>query len=102
MSAGRSTWLDNGVDLYGLNPLTGKIIHKHHLESRHPVYEEGKDRAKPEHSRGWSQNKTDYKTFEAPDKSDGFSIGEGATSDVLVSDGRNVFMRQPVILARNS
>jgi mannonate dehydratase len=29
-AAGRSTWIDEGIDLYGLNPLSGKVLHKNH------------------------------------------------------------------------
>jgi len=91
-SAGRSTWLDGGIDLYGLDPLTGKVVHHNHFASRHPKPFEGKDEAKPEHETRVDQNTTDYKTFLQPDRSDAFSMAEGAISDVLVSDGRNVFL----------
>ena len=82
------------MELYGIDPATGKVIYRNHFESRHPVYREGKDQAKPEYVTRVSQNTTDYKTFLQPDRSDAFSMAGGATSDVLVSDGRNVFLRQ--------
>ncbi len=91
-SAGRSTWTDGGIDLYGLDPATGKVLHKAHFESRHPEFQEGKEKAKPEHETRVDQNTTDYKTFLAPDLSDSFSMAGGAVSDVLTSDGKNVFL----------
>jgi len=91
-SAGRSTWLDGGIDLYGLDPVTGKVLCKNHFESEHPKPFEGQDAAKPEHETRIDQNTTDYKTFLAPDRSDAFSMAGGAISDVLVSDGKNVFL----------
>jgi len=56
-SAGRSTWLDGGIDLYGIDPAAGKIVWRNHFESRQPVYQ-------------LSQNTTDYKTFLESDHSD--------------------------------
>ncbi len=91
-SAGRSSWLDGGIELYGLNPGTGEIVYHNHFESQHPKLKEGKDQAKPEYVSRIDQNTTDYKTFLAPDKSDAFSMAGGVVSDVLVSDGRDVFM----------
>lgn len=91
-SAGRSTWLDGGIDLYGLDPATGRVLCKNHFESRHPELAEGKDQARPEHVTRIDQNTTDYKTFLAPDQSDSFSMAGGTISDVLVSDGSDVFL----------
>jgi len=45
------------------------------------------------HARQIVQNATDYKTFQAPDRSDAFSM-DGALLDVLVSDGWSVYLRQ--------
>jgi len=91
-SAGRSTWLDRGIDFYGLDPATGRVICKSNFQSRHPKFKEGKEQAKAEHETKISQNTTDYKTFLAPDLSDSFSMAGGTITDVLVSDGENVFM----------
>jgi hypothetical protein len=91
-SAGRSTWLDGGIDLYGLDPATGKVLYQTHFESRHPEFLEGKDNAEEEHETRVDQNLTDYKTFLAPDRSDAFSMAGGSVSDVLTSDGKNVFL----------
>ena len=85
-SAGRSSWLDNGIDLYGLDPVTGELLHHYHFESVHPVFRQGKDRAdairdKAEKfeerviqqlARG--SNRADYKTFLQSDRSGSFSM----------------------------
>jgi hypothetical protein len=91
-SAGRSTWIDRGIDVYALDPMTGEVLHKTHFESRHPQCGQGKQGAKPQHVTKVAQNTTDHKTFLAPDLSDSFSMAGGAISDVLVSDGTNVFL----------
>jgi len=91
-SAGRSTWLDGGIRLYALDPATGKVAHTARFQSRHPKLGEGKDKAAKEHVIRVAQNTTDYKTFLAPDLSDSFSMAGGSISDVLVSDGTNVFL----------
>jgi len=90
-AAGRSSWLDGGIFLYGLNPATGRIACRSRLCSVHPKGSGGDaDSGIPR--KQIVQNATDFKTFTAPDKSDAFSMG-GATTDILVSDGEAVFMR---------
>jgi len=91
-SAGRSTWLDGGIDLYALDPATGKVLHTTHFASRPPRFREGKDKAGPKYITRISQNTTDYKTFLQSDHSDSFSMAGGAISDVLVSNGTDVFL----------
>ncbi len=91
-AAGRSTWIDGGIDLFALDPATGRVLCRSHFESTHPKINDGKQRAKEEHVTRNSQNTTDYKTFLAPDRSNAFSMAEGSVADVLVSDGQNVFM----------
>ena len=91
-SAGRSSWLDGGIYLYGLDPASGRIICKSHLQSKHPEFRGGKEKAKEGYNTRIGQNTTDYKTFLQSDRSDSFSM-VGATNDVLVSDGESVFMR---------
>ncbi|NQT17496.1 MAG: PQQ-binding-like beta-propeller repeat protein, partial [Planctomycetes bacterium] len=93
-SAGRSTWLDGGIDLFALDPATGNVLHQARFQSKHPEFQEGKDRARPEHETRVDQSTTDYKTFLAPDLSDSFSMAGGTVSDVLTSDGKNVFLHQ--------
>jgi len=91
-SAGRSTWLDGGIALYGLDPATGRVVCSSRFASRHPKLKEGKTGAKPAHKTRVSQNTTDYKTFLQPDKADSFSMAGGSVNDVLTSNGRDVFM----------
>ena len=91
-SAGRSTWIDGGIALCALDPATGKVLAKSRFRSKHPEFQEGKEKARPEHETRIDQNTTDYKTFFAPDLSDSFSMAGGTISDVLVSDGGNVFL----------
>ncbi|MHC4116078.1 MAG: outer membrane protein assembly factor BamB family protein [Planctomycetota bacterium] len=66
-TAGRSTYLDGGIRVYGLNPATGEILHKGLLEGPHRSVDGERDLA--------------------------FFI-LGANSDVLVSEGGYIYMRQ--------
>ena len=66
-TAGRSTYLDGGIRVYGLEPATGKILHKGLLEGPHRSVDGERDLA--------------------------FFI-LGANSDVLVSQGGFLYMRQ--------
>ena len=66
-SAGRSTYLDGGIRVWGLEPATGKIVHKGLLEGPHRELGGQRDLA--------------------------FFIA-GANSDVLVSEGGFLYMRQ--------
>jgi len=77
-----------------LDPATGAVICKSRFESTHPKFKQGAEKAKAEHVTKIAQNTTDYKTYLAPDLSDSFSMAGGSITDVLVSDGRNVFMHQ--------
>jgi outer membrane protein assembly factor BamB len=66
-TAGRSTYLDGGIRVYGLDPATGRVLHKGLLEGPHQDVREERDL--------------------------GFFV-LGANSDVLVSEGGFVYMRQ--------
>jgi len=66
-TAGRSTYLDGGIQVYGLEPATGRILHKGVLKGPNPFIEGQRDVA--------------------------FFI-LGANSDVLVSEGGYLYMRQ--------
>jgi outer membrane protein assembly factor BamB len=93
-AAGRSSYLDGGIILYGLDPVTGKTIYRSNVHSLHPkvtAVTSGAGKPGTEIEK-IGQNETDSKTFTAPDKSDGFSM-EGATTDILVSDGSSIYMR---------
>jgi outer membrane protein assembly factor BamB/protein-L-isoaspartate O-methyltransferase len=67
VTAGRSTYLDGGIRLYALDPKTGKVLHQTVLEGPFPDVETARDVA-----------------FYVP----------GANSDVLVSEGDHLYLRQ--------
>ncbi len=105
VSAGRSTWFDHGIDLYALSPETGEVAHHTQFETKPPKFGKGKRdeqlTARAEEfkksilaktARGSSR--ADYKTFAQSDRSVSFSMAGGTISDVLVSDGSDVFMHQ--------
>ena len=70
-TAGRSTHLDGGIYLYGLDPATGKVVHENRLDS-------------------WARTRTDAegKLFIPA-----YHI-EGSRSDVLVSEGDAIYLGQ--------
>ena len=65
--AGRSTYLDGGIRLYGLEPATGRIVHTGRLEGPHRRIDGQRDVA-----------------FYVP----------GANAELLVSEGDHIYMRQ--------
>jgi outer membrane protein assembly factor BamB len=95
VSAGRSTLFDHGIELYGLNPDTGQIVHHHHYETLPPKFGEGQDRpdAKSYETQHGRHDWIDYKTVFQSDRSRTFFMAAGTTSDVLVSDGTDIFLR---------
>ena len=99
-AAGRSTWLDSGIDMYALEPATGRVIHKSHFENGPTTIVKDKDPDGKKYNSRVSQNTTDYKTFLAPDRSDSFSMAAGFVGDVLSSDGKNVFMHHVTFNSR--
>ena len=92
-AAGRCSYLDGGIVLYGLDPATGKVVAKRLIESEHAAAmdppPEGAEHASTIQIR---QNTLDYKTFLAPDRSDAFSMS-GATNDILVADADSIYLR---------
>jgi hypothetical protein len=66
-AAGRSTYLDGGIYLYGLDPFTGRIVHRGHLSGPQRRLDGPRDVA-----------------FYVP----------GANADVLVGEGEHIYMRQ--------
>ncbi|MBL7224167.1 MAG: PQQ-binding-like beta-propeller repeat protein, partial [Candidatus Brocadiae bacterium] len=70
VAAGRSTYLDGGIRLYGLDPATGRIVHQGLLEGPHPNIAGKRDVA--------------------------FYI-TGANADVLAAEGDRIFMRQKAL-----
>ncbi len=67
VTAGRSTYLDGGIRVYALEPRTGRVLHQTVLEGPFPDIKTARDVA-----------------FYVP----------GANSDVLVSEGDGVYLRQ--------
>ena len=67
VTAGRSTYLDGGIRVWGLDPRSGRVLHKTTLEGPFPDVKTGRDFA-----------------FYLP----------GANSDVLVSEGDSIYLRQ--------
>ncbi len=67
VTAGRSSFLDGGIYVHGLDPATGKMLSTARLDGPHPDFDEGPGRC--------------------------FYVA-GARSEVLVGDGTSVFMRQ--------
>jgi outer membrane protein assembly factor BamB len=92
LTAGRSSYLDGGIYMYGLEPSTGKVLYETRVCSAHPKADEGKE-GPTKMSKKLTQNATDAKTFQAPDLSDAFSMKGGTTTDVLVSDGESIYLR---------
>jgi outer membrane protein assembly factor BamB len=66
-AAGRSSFLDRGIFVYGLDARTGKVLHHHHLEGPWPDIK--KDVGRP------------------------FAM-EGALPDLFVSDGKDLYMQR--------
>jgi outer membrane protein assembly factor BamB len=92
VAAGRSSYLDGGIALYGLDPTTGEVRAHRQLVSKHVGAMNPPDNAE-ELKKKKAQNWSDYKTTLAPDRSDSFSMA-GARSDILTSEGGSVFLRQ--------
>jgi len=69
-AAGRSSYLDGGIYLYGLDPKTGRKLHEGRLDGPHPDL--AKDIGRP------------------------FDM-EGTFSDVLVTDGSRLYMQQVML-----
>jgi len=93
VAAGRSSYLDGGIVVYGLDPKTGDVRCTTRLKSEHtgaldPPPEDERSRMDAK----IAQNNTDYKTFLAADRSDAFSM-RGALTDVMVADGDSIFLR---------
>ena len=89
-AAGRSTYLDDGVFFYGLDPRTGAVKYSTQYKSIHGGVDTSVDDGLGEIS--INQNAEDYKTRNHPDLSDAFSMA-GAIADVLSGDGSSVFMK---------
>ncbi len=67
VSAGRSSYLDGGIHLYGLDPATGRVVHQGRIEGPYPDVKQ--DPGRP------------------------FDM-EGTFADVLATDGERLYMQQ--------
>ena len=90
VSAGRSTYLDGGIRIYGLDPHTGQVLHKNRVQSDHATLSESRSTKNRERI---DQNVVDNHSRRAPDRSDSFSMRGGALNDVLVSDGYSIYVK---------
>jgi len=88
-TAGRSSHLDGGLFLYGLDPLTGEVRHKGRINSPQAKALKNTTDIK---RKGFSQNATDFKTNLSPDHSDAFSM-TGNISDILVARDDAIYLR---------
>jgi len=70
-AAGRSSYLDGGIDLYGVNAATGELLHHRHLEGPY----------------------TDFSDDEAHFH---YGAGPGALTDILQADSQHLYMRNNV------
>jgi outer membrane protein assembly factor BamB len=92
-AAGRCSYLDGGIMLYGLDPATGNVVAKRLVESEHAgTMDPPPDGGEHASTIQIRQNTLDYKTFLAPDRSDAFSM-HGATADILVADTASIYLR---------
>jgi len=88
-TAGRSSYIDGGLFLYGLDPVTGAIRYQHRLNSPPALAIKNTSHLASEK---FSQNAVDFKTMRSPDHSDAFSTA-GNLSDILVADDNAVYLR---------
>jgi len=89
-TAGRSSYLDGGLFLYGLDPATGAVKYQKRLVDEAARAMTNDDDVKAE---GFAQNRVDYKTAGGPDKSDAFSMAGGNISDIMVAQDGAVYLR---------
>jgi len=90
-AAGRSSYLDGGIRLVGLDPVFGALRCEKLVRDDHPGAMDPPADADKRDRRN-SQNWMDYKTDLAPDRSNSFSM-HGARPEILVGDEESVYMR---------
>lgn len=88
--SGRSSYIDGGLFLYGLNPHTGELKYQNKISSEHPGVSKNETGFQAQNI---TQNIVDYKTINAPDKSDSFTMQGGNISDILVADDEAIYLR---------
>ncbi len=88
-TAGRSSYIDGGIFLYGLDPISGKVKYQQRLNSPPAKAIDNTDNIAKQ---GFAQNAVDYKTRQSPDQSDAFSM-TGNISDILVADNDGIYLR---------
>jgi len=88
-TAGRSSYLDGGLFLYGVDPLRGEIMYKQRSHIPPATATENTEKIA---RKSFAQNAVDFKTKTSPDHSDAFSMA-GNLSDVMVADDRAVYLR---------
>lgn len=92
--AGRSSYLDGGMVIYGLDPKTGKVKAEKSLRSKHAGATPPPSAVKAKAMvRRHEQNWVDYKSFLSSDKSDSFSMA-GSRRGILVADETSIYLRQ--------
>jgi outer membrane protein assembly factor BamB len=88
-TAGRSSFIDGGIFMYGLDPLRGTVKHTQRLYTQSPGAAENTANIPAD---AFAQNIVDFKTSAASDRSDAFSM-TGNLSDIMVADDEAVYLR---------
>jgi outer membrane protein assembly factor BamB len=88
-TSGRSSYIDGGLFLYGLDPISGVVKYRQRLNSPPAKAIKNTDSVA---RKGFSQNAVDFKTLQSPDRSDAFSMA-GNISDILVADDDAIYLR---------
>jgi outer membrane protein assembly factor BamB len=85
-AAGRSSQLDGGIYVYGLDAATGELLHRARLEGPdYAVDPSGKLAVRPEPGGGLHEAEGPYE--------ENFKLPMGALPDVLMGDGSRIYMR---------
>jgi len=94
VAAGRSTYIDGGIALWGLDPMTGQVK-SHSMNRRDNIIVTADTKttgSDPSMRSKWTQNMTDEKTFLDSDLADAFSMA-GNVGGILSGNGESVFLR---------
>ncbi len=85
-AAGRTSQLDGGIHLYGLDPATGKLLHHRNLAG--PDYAMAPDGRLVAHPEGSAKSDATDGAFDL-----NFQLPMGSLPDVLMGDGEKIYMR---------